>query len=67
MPDGALIGVVSHAAHGETRVAATPPTVRQLVGLGYRVLAESGAGSLAGFVSCATFVNENGVSSVMPS
>ena len=49
MPEGALIGVVSHAAHGETRVAATPPTVRQLTGLGYRVLVESGAGAAAGF------------------
>ncbi len=49
MAEGALIGVVSHAAHGETRVAATPPTVRQLTGLGYRVLVESGAGTAAGF------------------
>jgi NAD(P) transhydrogenase subunit alpha len=49
MSDGALIGVVSHATHGETRVAATPATVRQLIGLGYRVLVESGAGSQAGF------------------
>ena len=49
MAEGALIGVVSHAAHGETRVAATPPTVRQLIGLGYGVLVESGAGAAAGF------------------
>ena len=48
-PDGALIGVVSHASHGETRVAATPATVRQLLGLGYRVLVEAGAGAAAGF------------------
>ncbi|HUR76045.1 MAG TPA: Re/Si-specific NAD(P)(+) transhydrogenase subunit alpha, partial [Sporichthya sp.] len=47
--DGALIGVVSHGAHAETRVAATPATVRQLTGLGYRVLVESGAGTAAGF------------------
>jgi NAD(P) transhydrogenase subunit alpha len=49
MSDGALIGVVSHAAHGETRVAATPATVKQLTGLGYHVLVESGAGTAAGF------------------
>jgi NAD(P) transhydrogenase subunit alpha len=49
MSDGAQIGVVSHAARGETRVAATPATVRQLTGLGYRVLVESGAGAAAGF------------------
>ncbi|GAA0639114.1 Re/Si-specific NAD(P)(+) transhydrogenase subunit alpha [Sporichthya brevicatena] len=49
MAESALIGVVSHAGHGETRVAATPATVKQLIGLGYRVLLESGAGVLAGF------------------
>jgi NAD(P) transhydrogenase subunit alpha len=49
MSDGALIGVVSHATRGETRVAATPATARQLIGLGYRVLVEAGAGSAAGF------------------
>ncbi|HEY4280327.1 MAG TPA: Re/Si-specific NAD(P)(+) transhydrogenase subunit alpha [Conexibacter sp.] len=34
---------------GETRVAATPATVRQLAGLGYDVLVESGAGALSSF------------------
>ena len=29
-PDGALIGVVSHASHGETRVAATPASLSDL-------------------------------------
>lgn len=34
---------------GETRVAATPATVRQLIDLGYEVLVESGAGASASF------------------
>jgi NAD(P) transhydrogenase subunit alpha len=33
----------------ETRVAATPATVRQLIGLGYEVVVESGAGARASF------------------
>ena len=36
-------------ASGETRVAATPETVRRLAGLGARVLVEQGAGQAAGF------------------
>ncbi|WP_042390930.1 Re/Si-specific NAD(P)(+) transhydrogenase subunit alpha [Streptacidiphilus melanogenes] len=43
------IGVVAESASGETRVAATPATVRQLLGLGYEVVVESGAGSASGF------------------
>jgi NAD(P) transhydrogenase subunit alpha len=43
------IGVVAEVAPGETRVAATPATTRQLVGLGYDVAVESGAGSRASF------------------
>ena len=39
-----LIGVSSESAPGETRVAATPATVKQLIGLGYDVVVESGAG-----------------------
>jgi NAD(P) transhydrogenase subunit alpha len=42
-----LIGVVSESQPGETRVAATPATVAQLIGLGYSVVVESGAGDLA--------------------
>jgi NAD(P) transhydrogenase subunit alpha len=42
-----LIGVVSESSPGETRVAATPATVAQLIKLGYEVLVESGAGALA--------------------
>ncbi|WP_225095317.1 Re/Si-specific NAD(P)(+) transhydrogenase subunit alpha [Streptomyces sp. CoH27] len=43
------IGVVAESASGETRVAATPTTVRQLLGLGYEVVVESGAGAASGF------------------
>jgi NAD(P) transhydrogenase subunit alpha len=44
-----LIGVPRETNAGETRVAATPATVRQLVRLGYDVLVESGAGALSSF------------------
>jgi len=44
-----LIGVARESQPGETRVAATPTTVKQLVGLGYDVLVESGAGTAASF------------------
>jgi H+-translocating NAD(P) transhydrogenase subunit alpha len=44
------LGVVAESAPGETRVAATPATVRQLVGLGYHVVIASGAGIASGFV-----------------
>jgi NAD(P) transhydrogenase subunit alpha len=43
------LGVVAESAAGETRVAATPATVRQLVSLGYEVMVESGAGAKASF------------------
>jgi H+-translocating NAD(P) transhydrogenase subunit alpha len=43
------IGVVKETVESETRVAATPTTVRQLLGLGYYVVMESGAGVSAGF------------------
>jgi NAD(P) transhydrogenase subunit alpha len=47
---GALrIGVVKESTRGETRVAATPPTVEQLRRLGYLVTVESGAGAKASF------------------
>jgi NAD(P) transhydrogenase subunit alpha len=44
-----LIGVTRESKPGETRVAATPATVKQLIRLGYDVLVESGAGDRAGF------------------
>src|SRR5581483_6891138 len=43
------IGVPRESKPGETRVAATPATVTQLIGLGYDVTVEAGAGSLASF------------------
>jgi len=44
-----LIGVTRETRPGETRVAATPATVKQLLALGYDVLVESGAGALSSF------------------
>jgi NAD(P) transhydrogenase subunit alpha len=44
-----LIGVVKEARPGETRVAATPATVAQLLKLGYDVVVESGAGEASSF------------------
>ncbi|OLZ70519.1 NAD(P) transhydrogenase subunit alpha [Streptomyces sp. IMTB 2501] len=43
------IGVVAESVSGETRVAATPTTVRQLLGLGYEVVVEADAGAASGF------------------
>jgi NAD(P) transhydrogenase subunit alpha len=44
-----IIGVLHEARPEETRVAATPATVAQLVGLGYTVMVDPGAGAAAGF------------------
>ena len=44
-----VVGVVAESAAGETRVAATPETVGKLIGLGYDVVVESGAGEAASF------------------
>ena len=44
-----LIGVPAESKPGETRVAATPRTVGQLVGLGYDVAIERGAGARSSF------------------
>ncbi len=44
-----LIGVVRESLPGETRVAATPDTVQKLIGLGYDVAIERGAGNTAQF------------------
>lgn len=43
------IGVPKESRPGETRVAATPKTVGQLIALGYEVTVASGAGDRAGF------------------
>lgn len=40
---------MAESAPGETRVAATPKTVEQLLALGYQVLVERGAGAQAAF------------------
>ena len=37
------------AALGETRVAATPETVKKLISIGFKVSIQQGAGNLAGF------------------
>ena len=44
-----IVGVLRESLAGETRVAATPATVVQLLKLGYDVIVESGAGVEAGF------------------
>jgi NAD(P) transhydrogenase subunit alpha len=44
-----IIGVVRESNPGETRVAATPATVRQLRQLGYEVVVEPGAGERADY------------------
>ncbi|WP_182882860.1 Re/Si-specific NAD(P)(+) transhydrogenase subunit alpha [Microbispora sp. H10949] len=43
------LGVVAESAPGETRVAATPATIPQLLSLGYEVIVEAGAGERSGF------------------
>ncbi|HPU14257.1 MAG TPA: Re/Si-specific NAD(P)(+) transhydrogenase subunit alpha [Aeromicrobium sp.] len=47
------IGVVKESAPGETRVAATPTTVKQLIDLGYLVTVEAGAGIASSFSDAA--------------
>ncbi|WP_431843107.1 Re/Si-specific NAD(P)(+) transhydrogenase subunit alpha [Calidifontibacter indicus] len=44
-----LIGILKEAQAGETRVAATPSTVAQLVKLGYDVVLDPDAGALSSF------------------
>ena len=43
------VGVPAESSPGESRVAATPKTVGQLIGLGYDVLVEAGAGVRASY------------------
>ena len=43
------ISVLKESAPGETRVAATPETVKKIVGLGHTVTIEAGAGASASF------------------
>ena len=48
-----VIGVVAESDPAENRVAATPATVAKLIGLGYRVVVERGAGTRAEFADAA--------------
>ncbi len=48
-----LIGIPRESLPGETRVAATPQTVGQLIKLGYSVVVESGAGTASSFADTA--------------
>ncbi len=48
-----IIGIPRESLAGETRVAATPATVGQLIKLGYSVVVESGAGDLSSFSDAA--------------
>jgi len=49
----ATLGVVAESTPNEMRVAATPATVDKLIGLGYAVRVESGAGTRASFTDAA--------------
>jgi NAD(P) transhydrogenase subunit alpha len=48
-----IIGIPRESHAGETRVAATPQTVGQLLKLGYSVVVESGAGAASSFADAA--------------
>ena len=48
-----IIGIPRETYAGETRVAATPATVGQIIKLGYSVVVESGAGEAASFSDAA--------------
>ncbi len=48
-----IIGIPRESLAGETRVAATPQTVGQLLKLGYSVVVESGAGAASSFADAA--------------
>ncbi|MEL6324807.1 MAG: Re/Si-specific NAD(P)(+) transhydrogenase subunit alpha [Pseudomonadota bacterium] len=47
------IAVPKETAPGESRVAATPETVKKLIALGHTVTVETGAGNVAGFLDAA--------------
>ena len=44
-----IIGAVKESRQGETRVSVTPATAKQLLGLGYEVVVDPGAGALSSF------------------
>ncbi|WP_119580400.1 Re/Si-specific NAD(P)(+) transhydrogenase subunit alpha [Streptomyces europaeiscabiei] len=52
-PEPQSIGVPAESTAGETRVAATPVTVKRLVALGYGVVVEPGAGASSRFSDAA--------------
>lgn len=47
------LAVLKETASGESRIAATPETVKKLIGLGHSVAIEAGAGLEAGFLDAA--------------
>ncbi|CDO34788.1 NAD(P) transhydrogenase subunit alpha [Novosphingobium sp. KN65.2] len=49
MPQSQRIAVLKETARGETRVSASPETVKKLVALGAEVAVEAGAGAVASF------------------
>ena len=50
-----IIGIPRESLPGETRVAATPQTVGQLIKLGYDVVVEAGAGVASSFSGSGVF------------
>ena len=48
-----IVGIPRESLPGETRVAATPQTVGQIIKLGYTVVVESGAGAASSFSDAA--------------
>jgi NAD(P) transhydrogenase subunit alpha len=48
-----IVGVPAEVAEGERRVALVPEAVKSLIGAGFRVAVEAGAGSRAGFEDAA--------------
>ncbi|MEZ0053449.1 NAD(P) transhydrogenase subunit alpha [Mycobacterium sp. MAA66] len=58
-----IIGIPRESLAGETRVAATPQTVEQLIKLGYSVIVESGAGAAASFADGAYVAAGAGIGS----
>ena len=47
------LAVLTERRHGETRVAATPETVKKYIGMGLEVAVEAGAGLASGFTDAA--------------
>ena len=48
-----IVGAIKEATRGETRVAATPATVKQLIALGYDVVVDAEAGAASSFPDAA--------------